>query len=94
MVALFQRDQSVIVRHIGNVFADGELPASKSNMQKMHIAGTDKKAPNFALPRTANIYGSANKWPVDEGCECMNIGECSDLVYKDRHDYESRYSKF
>ena len=38
---LFQRDQSVVSRHIRNVFAEGELDA-ESNMQKMHIALADK----------------------------------------------------
>ncbi|MBE0639288.1 MAG: virulence protein RhuM/Fic/DOC family protein [Bacteroidales bacterium] len=41
MVALFQRDQSVISRHIKNVFIERELD-EKSNMQKMHIANSDK----------------------------------------------------
>jgi hypothetical protein len=41
MAELFGRDQSVISRHLRNVFAEGELP-QKSNMQKMHIAGADK----------------------------------------------------
>ncbi len=35
MVALFQRDQSVIARHLRNIFKSKELDA-KSNMQKMH----------------------------------------------------------
>ncbi|MBI5879323.1 MAG: hypothetical protein HZB53_16875 [Chloroflexi bacterium] len=34
---LFQRNQSVISRHVRNVFAEGEL-AEESNMQKMHSA--------------------------------------------------------
>lgn len=38
---LFQRNQSVISRHIKNVFAEGELE-QESNMQKMHIANSDK----------------------------------------------------
>lgn len=38
---LFQRDQSVISRHIRNVFKEGELE-EKSNMQKMHIPNSDK----------------------------------------------------
>ena len=38
---LFQRDQSVISRHIRNIFKEGELE-EKSNMQKMHIAHSDK----------------------------------------------------
>ena len=41
IVVLFQRDQSVISRHIKNVFIEGELE-KKSNMQKMHIANSDK----------------------------------------------------
>jgi len=39
--SLFQRDQSVISRHIRNVFKEGELE-EKSNMQKMHIPNSDK----------------------------------------------------
>ena len=41
LTLLFQRDQSVISRHINNVFKEGELE-KKSNMQKMHIANSDK----------------------------------------------------
>jgi hypothetical protein len=41
MITLFGRDQSVISRHIGNVFKEGELER-ESNMQKMHIANSDK----------------------------------------------------
>lgn len=41
LVLLFQRDQSVISRHIRNLFKEGELD-KKSNMQKMHIANRDK----------------------------------------------------
>ncbi|MCW2119396.1 death-on-curing protein [Flavobacterium sp. 7A] len=44
LVLLFQRDQSVISRHIGNVFKEGELD-KKSNMQKMHIANSNKAVP-------------------------------------------------
>jgi len=41
IVQLFERDQSVISRHINNVFKEGELD-KKGNMQKMHIANSDK----------------------------------------------------
>jgi prophage maintenance system killer protein len=41
MTSLFARDQSVISRHIRNVFKEGELD-EKSNMQKMHFAFSDK----------------------------------------------------
>ena len=48
MVELFGRDQSVISRHVRNVFADGELPA-EGNMQKMHIASADKPTALYSL---------------------------------------------
>ncbi len=41
MVKLYERDQSVISRHIKNIFKEGELE-EESNMQKMHIANSDK----------------------------------------------------
>ena len=41
MAKLFDRDQSVISRHATNVFKEKEL-AQKGNMQKMHIASSDK----------------------------------------------------
>jgi len=40
IVSLFNVDQSVVSRHINNIFADGEI-CKKSNMQKMHIANSD-----------------------------------------------------
>jgi prophage maintenance system killer protein len=48
MVELFQRDQSVISRHLRNVFKEGELD-EESNMQKMHIANSDKPAAFYNL---------------------------------------------
>lgn len=48
MSELFERDQSVISRHIRNVFTERELP-EKSNMQKMHIALSDKPVAYFSL---------------------------------------------
>lgn len=41
MAELFQRDQSVISRHVNNVFKEGEL-SRESTMQKMHNAFSDK----------------------------------------------------
>ncbi|MDE3183890.1 MAG: virulence protein RhuM/Fic/DOC family protein [Bacteroidota bacterium] len=38
---LFQRDRTVITKHINNIFKEGELD-EKSNVQKMHIANSDK----------------------------------------------------
>ena len=48
MVELFGRDQSVISRHIGNAFKEGELER-ESNMQKMHIANSDKPVELYSL---------------------------------------------
>lgn len=41
MAELFERDQSVISRHVNNVFKEGEL-SRESTMQKMHNAFSDK----------------------------------------------------
>ena len=38
---LFQRDRTVVTKHINNIFKEGELE-EKSNVQKMHIANSDK----------------------------------------------------
>lgn len=54
MVSLFQRDQSVISRHIKNVFKENELE-SKSNMQKMHIANSDKPVAYYSLDVVISI---------------------------------------
>ena len=40
LTVLFEKDQSVISRHLINVFKEGEL-VKESNMQKMHIANSD-----------------------------------------------------
>ena len=48
MAELFQRDRSVISRHIRNVFDEGELD-EKSNVQKMHIANSDKPVEYYSL---------------------------------------------
>ncbi|MBK7816414.1 MAG: hypothetical protein IPJ60_01985 [Sphingobacteriaceae bacterium] len=40
---LFQRDRTVITKHISKIFKDGELE-EKSNVQKMHIPNSDKPA--------------------------------------------------
>ncbi|MFA5670024.1 MAG: RhuM family protein [Balneolaceae bacterium] len=48
MVQLFNRDQSVISRHIRNIYKEGELE-EKSTMQKMHIANSDKPVAFYNL---------------------------------------------
>ncbi len=46
MVDLFGRDQSVISRHIGSLFREGELP-EKGNMQILHIASGGDRPTTF-----------------------------------------------
>lgn len=48
LAVLFERDQSVISKHIKNVFIEGELDR-ESNMQKMHIANSDKPVALYNL---------------------------------------------
>lgn len=48
MAELFQRDRSVISRHVRNVFDEGELD-EKSNVQKMHIANADRPVQFYSL---------------------------------------------
>ena len=48
MAELFQRDRSVISRHVRNVFDEGELD-EKGNVQKMHIANSDKPVEYYSL---------------------------------------------
>jgi len=48
LVQLFEKDQSVISRHVHNIFKDNEVD-EKSNMQKMHIANSDKPVKFYSL---------------------------------------------
>jgi prophage maintenance system killer protein/prophage antirepressor-like protein len=48
IVSLFNVDQSVVSRHIKNIFKDNEVSA-KSNMQKMHNAFSDKPVTLYSL---------------------------------------------
>ena len=48
MAQLFDRDKSVISRHIKNVFREEELDR-ESNVQKMHFANSDKPVTYYNL---------------------------------------------
>lgn len=48
MSELFQRERSVITKHIGNVFKEGELE-EKSNVQILHISGSDRPVKYYNL---------------------------------------------
>ena len=48
MAELFQRDRTVISKHIKNIFKQGEL-SEKSNVQNLHVANSDKLVPFYSL---------------------------------------------
>ena len=48
MSQLFDRERSVITKHIGNVLGEGELE-EKSNVQNLHIASSDKPVKFYNL---------------------------------------------
>lgn len=48
MTELFQRDRTVIAKHISNIFKEGELDR-KSNVQKVHITNSDKPVEYYNL---------------------------------------------
>ena len=48
MAELFQRNRSVITKHIKNVFEEGELQR-ESNVQILHIANSDKPVSFYSL---------------------------------------------
>lgn len=48
MAELFQRDRSVISKHIKNIFNEGELK-TESNVQNLHIANADKPVDFYSL---------------------------------------------
>jgi prophage maintenance system killer protein len=54
MAELFGRGQSVISRHLRNVFLEGELK-QKSNMQNLHIAGSDKPVGFYSLDAIISV---------------------------------------
>ena len=54
IATLFQRDRSVITKHINNVFEEGELD-EQSNVQKMHIAKSDKPIKLYNLDVVISI---------------------------------------
>lgn len=54
MADLFATERSVITKHLGNIFRSGELDM-KSNVQKMHIAGSDRPVSFFNLDVAVSV---------------------------------------
>jgi hypothetical protein len=48
MSELFQKERSVITKHINNIFNEGELE-EKSNVQILHISGSDRPVKFYSL---------------------------------------------
>jgi prophage maintenance system killer protein len=65
IVKLFGVDQSVVSRHVRNIFLDGEVD-QKSNMQKMHIANSDKPVILYSLDVVLSIgYRTNSKIAIE-----------------------------
>lgn len=62
---IFGVDQSVISRHIKNIFKDDELDHER-NMQKMHIANSDKPVVFYSLDMILSVgYRTNSKVAID-----------------------------
>jgi prophage maintenance system killer protein len=65
IVQLFNIDQSVVSRHINNIFKSGEVE-EKSNMQKMHVANSDKLVNLYNLDMILAVgYRSNSKQAIE-----------------------------
>lgn len=68
MAELFEKDQSVISRHISNVFKDGELE-KESNMHFLHIAKSDRPVAFYNLDVVISVgYRVKFRRGVEKGC--------------------------
>ncbi len=54
MSELFERDRTVIARHLRNVFSSGEL-AEESNVQKMHFPNSDRPVSLYSLDAILSV---------------------------------------
>ncbi len=79
MSELFQRDRSVITRHINNVFAEGELYEER-NVQNLHIPFSDKHVKAYSLNVVISV-GYRVKFPADYVFE-LTPDEVNDLRSK------------
>jgi len=61
MSILFWRNQSVISRHIKNIFKENELE-EKSNMHFLHIPNSDKPVAFYNLDMIISVWYRVNSW--------------------------------
>lgn len=98
MSELFDRDQSVISKHIKNVFSEGELD-EKSNMQNLHTAISDKPVILYSLDviisvgyRVKSLRGTQFRiWATEHLKEYMIKGFTLDDIRLKQGGYRSRY---
>ena len=62
---IFEVDQSVVSRHISNVFKDWEVD-EKSNMHNMHIANSDKPVKFYNLDIILSVWYRVSSWKAIE----------------------------
>ncbi len=98
MSELFDRDQSVISKHIKNVFSEGELD-EKSNMQILHTAISDKPIVLYSLDviifvgyRVKSLRGTQFRiWATERLKEYMIKGFTLDDIRLKQGGRKSRY---
>ncbi|MDO8573238.1 MAG: RhuM family protein [Candidatus Daviesbacteria bacterium] len=98
MSELFERDQSVISKHIKNIFSEGEL-SEKSNMQNLHIAISDKPVVLYSLDviisvgyRVKSLRGTQFRiWATEHLKEYIIKGFTMDDVRLKQGGHKSRY---
>ena len=61
IAGIFGVNQSTVSRHIRNVFNDGEVD-EKSNMQKVHIANSDKPITTYSLDLMVAPFAAVAWW--------------------------------
>lgn len=62
---IYEKDQSVVSRHVNNIFKEGEV-SKKTNMQKMHIANSDKPVTLYSLDIILAVgYRTSSKRAID-----------------------------
>lgn len=98
MSELFDRDQSVISKHIKNVISEGELD-EKRNMQNLHTAISDKPVVLYSLDviisvgyRVKSSRGTQFRiWATERLKEYMIKGFTMDDIRLKQGGYRSRY---
>ncbi len=78
MAEPFDRNRTVIGRHIRNVFAEGEL-TQECNVQNLHIANSDKPVGFYSLDVIISVgYRATGAAGKSDCCKlCAALAKCS-----------------